>query len=130
MLAGMAFPFSAPLPRTLRHGDVDRRAELGDGGEHVVHRDDAGNPVYAELELDGCPVGVGQNSPEPTPFDLGPAAFYVAIDDPDAMHARVSQAGAEIVMPLVDQDYGSREFAARDYEGNVWCFGTYRPGAQ
>jgi len=29
-------------------------------------------------------------------------------------------------MELTDQDYGSREFAARDPEGNVWCFGTYR----
>ena len=31
-------------------------------------------------------------------------------------------------MELVDQDYGSREYAAVDDEGNVWCFGTYRPG--
>jgi uncharacterized glyoxalase superfamily protein PhnB len=31
-------------------------------------------------------------------------------------------------MDLVDQPYGSREFAARDYEGNVWCFGTLRAG--
>lgn len=33
----------------------------------------------------------------------------------------------EIVMGLTDQDYGSREYAARDSEGNLWCFGTYRP---
>ena len=31
-------------------------------------------------------------------------------------------------MELVDQDYGSREYAAVDDEGNVWSFGTYRPG--
>jgi uncharacterized glyoxalase superfamily protein PhnB len=30
-------------------------------------------------------------------------------------------------MDLVDQSYGSREYAARDPEGNVWCFGTYQP---
>ena len=30
-------------------------------------------------------------------------------------------------MGLTDQDYGSREFAARDPHGNVWSFGTYRP---
>ena len=28
---------------------------------------------------------------------------------------------------LTDPDYGSRDFAARDPEGNVWCLGTYRP---
>ncbi len=30
-------------------------------------------------------------------------------------------------MELTDQDYGSRDFAVRDAEGNVWSFGTYRP---
>jgi uncharacterized glyoxalase superfamily protein PhnB len=52
----------------------------------------------------------------------------VAVDDPDAHHARAKAAGAVIMMELTDQDYGSREYAARDPEGNVWCFGTYRPG--
>jgi uncharacterized glyoxalase superfamily protein PhnB len=32
-------------------------------------------------------------------------------------------------MALRDTDYGSREYAAKDPEGNTWCFGTYRPGA-
>ncbi|MEY2424572.1 MAG: hypothetical protein QOI61_144 [Actinomycetota bacterium] len=96
--------------------------------EHVVHRDPTGNPMYAELELQGCFVGVGGKAEEGSPFDLGPTVVYVALDDPDAMHAVASKAGAEVVMPLVDQEYGSREFAARDYEGNVWCFGTYRAG--
>jgi uncharacterized glyoxalase superfamily protein PhnB len=36
-------------------------------------------------------------------------------------------AGAKIVYPLTDQDYGSREFSAKDPGGNVWSFGTYRP---
>lgn len=30
-------------------------------------------------------------------------------------------------MEPTDQDYGSRDFAACDHEGNIWCFGTYRP---
>lgn len=62
------------------------------------------------------------------PFDLGRCCLYVAVDDPDAHHARAKAAGAVIVMELTNQDYGSREYAARDPEGNVWCFGTYRPG--
>ena len=92
------------------------------------HRSPEGDLAYVEVVLDGCSLGVGATSPEPTPFDLGPSAVYVAIDDPDAMHERAVDAGAEIVMELVDQPYGSREFAARDPDGNVWCFGTYRAG--
>ena len=49
--------------------------------------------------------------------------------DPDGHHDRAVAAGAELVMGLTDQDYGSREYAVRDPEGNVWCFGTYRPEA-
>ena len=30
-------------------------------------------------------------------------------------------------MGLTDTDYGSRDFSARDPEGNVWSFGTYAP---
>ena len=32
-------------------------------------------------------------------------------------------------MGLTDQPYGSREYCARDLEGNVWCFVTYSPQA-
>ena len=54
---------------------------------------------------------------------------YVVVDDPDAHHDRAVAAGANVVMPLTDQDYGSRDYAARDPEGNQWSFGTYQPVA-
>ncbi len=54
---------------------------------------------------------------------------YVAVDDPDALFARVESSGATILQGLTDRDYGSREFICRDPEGNVWCFGTYWPKA-
>lgn len=41
---------------------------------------------------------------------------------------RARAAGAEITADLHVTDYGSRDFAARDPEGNRWSFGTY-PGA-
>jgi uncharacterized glyoxalase superfamily protein PhnB len=31
------------------------------------------------------------------------------------------------VQELVDQPYGSREYAVRDPEGNIWSVGSYRP---
>lgn len=59
---------------------------------------------------------------------LQPGSFgcYVVTEDPDALHARAVAAGAHIHGELTDQDYGSREFAVRDPEGNLWSFGTYR----
>jgi uncharacterized glyoxalase superfamily protein PhnB len=95
--------------------------------EHAAYKGDDGTIVHAQLAWDNGlimlgPAGVGG------PFDIGPAVVYLAVADPDAHHDRAVAAGAEIVMALTDQDYGSREYAARDPESNVWCFGTYRPG--
>jgi uncharacterized glyoxalase superfamily protein PhnB len=36
---------------------------------------------------------------------------------------------AEIFRELVEQDYGSRGYSARDLKGNRWSFGTYDPYA-
>jgi uncharacterized glyoxalase superfamily protein PhnB len=56
----------------------------------------------------------------------GNDAVYVVCDDPDALFAQATAAGADVVRGLVDEDYGSRGFTVRDPEGNLWSFGTYR----
>ena len=30
-------------------------------------------------------------------------------------------------MEPISTDYGSRDYSARDLEGNLWSFGTYEP---
>jgi hypothetical protein len=52
--------------------------------------------------------------------------IYLIVADPDAYHERTRAADAEIVRGLTDQDYGSREYGARDLEGNL----CPRPGRQ
>ena len=69
---------------------------------------------------------VRQDDDDPWPLQPGSTGCYVVTDDPDALHARAVAAGAEITTGLHDTDYGSRDFAARDPEGNRWNFGTYR----
>lgn len=54
---------------------------------------------------------------------------YVVVDDVDALFARATAAGAEVSREPFDTDYGSRDCALRDPEGNSWYFGTY-PGHQ
>jgi uncharacterized glyoxalase superfamily protein PhnB len=55
----------------------------------------------------------------------GTGLVYVQTADPDAVHARAVAAGADVVQPLTQKPYGSRECAVRDPEGVVWSFGTY-----
>ena len=52
---------------------------------------------------------------------------YVVVDNVDALYERAKAAGAEILMEITDQDYGSRDFICRDPEGHLWSFGTYDP---
>ena len=61
-------------------------------------------------------------------FSLPPGTFgaYVVSDDPEALDARARAAGAEVLQELHETDYGSRDVAFRDPEGNLWSFGTYR----
>ncbi|NHC15744.1 VOC family protein [Motilibacter deserti] len=55
----------------------------------------------------------------------GTTSAYVVVPDADALFARATAAGAEVAAGLVDTDYGSRDCALRDPEGNTWFFGTY-----
>ena len=52
---------------------------------------------------------------------------YVIVADPAAHHDRAVAAGAQIVMPLEDKDYGGSGYTCKDPEGHVWSFGDYDP---
>jgi uncharacterized glyoxalase superfamily protein PhnB len=97
----------------------------------AVHEGDDGKVVHAELRLGDDLIGLSSTGSGDSIFDqgAGQAVVYVARDEVDSLHDRAKAAGAEIVMELEDQDYGSRDFSARDPEGNIWSFGTYRLGS-
>ena len=96
-----------------------------------VHQGDDGVIVHAELGFGDEVLGLSATGVGNPIFEqgVGRTTVYVAVDDVDALHDRAKAAGAEIVMAPEDQEYGSRDFAARDPEGNIWSFGTYRPGS-
>jgi len=76
--------------------------------------------------------GGGYDELVKTPRETGVATqgIYVIVQDPDAHYRDAVAAGAEIVLDLVDQDYGGRGYTCRDPEGNVWSFGDYDPWAK
>jgi uncharacterized glyoxalase superfamily protein PhnB len=95
-----------------------------------VHQGQDGAVHHAELRFAGEWIMLGSTSSgSDGRLDLpsGPTWIYVVVDEPDAHYERAVAAGAEIVRDLKDEDYGSRGYTARDPEGNVWSFGTYRP---
>ena len=92
----------------------------GDGD--VVHHAQLSWPPGGGIMMGSARPDTGDQWP------LQPGSFgaYVVTDDPDALFARATAAGAEVITGLHETDYGSRDFAVRDPEGNRWSFGTYR----
>jgi uncharacterized glyoxalase superfamily protein PhnB len=101
--------------------------------EKAVYHGEDGAINHAELALGAGIVMLGQSRSDGWLGGRAPdarastASIYIVVADPDAHHERARAAGAEIVRELTDEDYGSREYSARDLEGNLWSFGTYNP---
>ncbi|MFE5596302.1 VOC family protein [Streptomyces sp. NPDC056549] len=122
---------------TLRYEDAKAAIkQLTEGfgfGEHAVYEGEDGRVMHAELTCGNGMVMLGSKGSgsafDKLMADGGPASVYVRVDDVDEHHARAVAHGIEIVMAPADQEYGSRDYTARDAEGNVWSFGTYAPGA-
>jgi uncharacterized glyoxalase superfamily protein PhnB len=99
--------------------------------ERAVHTDE-GVVEHAELVWngpDGTPSGgvmFGQHRPDdPCGQPPGGASVHVVVTAPDDLYDRAVAAGAVVLRPIEDTDYGSRQFVVRDPEGNVWSFGTW-----
>ncbi|MEU3842911.1 VOC family protein [Streptomyces sp. NPDC028635] len=102
--------------------------------ETVVYDSDVDADLVQHAELawpEGGGVMLGSLRPDAKQdawrFQPGSFGAYVVTAEPDTVYARAKAAGAEIVSEPHVTDYGSRDFAARDPEGNLWNFGTY-PG--
>jgi len=94
----------------------------------AVHEDGEGGVAHAELSFRGGRIMLGSaEGVDREAGEIGPGLTYIVVDEVDSLYERARDAGGEITMEPTDQDYGSRDFAVRDPEGNVWSFGTYRP---
>jgi uncharacterized glyoxalase superfamily protein PhnB len=100
----------------------EETAVYGEGD--VVHHAELSWPPGGGVMLGS--VRPDDANPEAAPTDPGRFSAYVVTDEPDALCARIRAAGAEVTTELHDTDYGSRDFAIHDPEGNHWYFGTYR----
>jgi uncharacterized glyoxalase superfamily protein PhnB len=101
------------------------------GFEETVVYGDGDRVEHAQLSWPpggGVMLGSVREPADSDPWPLQPGSFgaYVVTDDPDGLYERATKAGAEIISSLHETDYGSRDFAVRDPEGNRWSFGTYR----
>jgi uncharacterized glyoxalase superfamily protein PhnB len=101
----------------------------GFGFEETVAYGDGDRVDHAELAWPpggGIMLGSARESDnDEPPSRPGSFSAYVVTDDPDTVFVRAIAAGAVTLTEPCDTDYGSREFAVRDPEGNRWSFGSY-----
>jgi uncharacterized glyoxalase superfamily protein PhnB len=108
---------------------IDFLIEAFGAERHAVYSSDDGRIQHAELRFGNGIVMFGSSAGE-LPATAGRSAgVYIVVAEPDEHHARALKAGAEIVREPEDTEYGSREYTAKDPEGNTWSFGTYQPFA-
>jgi uncharacterized glyoxalase superfamily protein PhnB len=102
----------------------------------MVRPGEGGRVAHAELTLGNGMIMLGDVKTEygrlvaaPVKGDPVTRGIYVMVEDADAQYTRAKATGAEIVLDIKTQDYGGRDYTARDLEGHVWTFGTYDPWA-
>ena len=111
-----AFGFAKHLVVPMDDGSIAHaQLTLGDG---MIMLGSAHDDAFGKLQKPPADVGgVGTQSP------------YIIVADVDGHHARAVAAGARVVMPPEDKDYGGRGYGCLDPEGHLWNFGSYDPWA-
>ena len=118
------------------HAAIDWLCNVIGFERKAVYEGPNGTIGHAELTLGSGMIMLGSGKDDEfgrgfkPPTELGgieTRSVYIVVPNADAAHARAVAAGAEIIRPLQDTPYGSREFAVRDPEGHSWSLGTYDP---
>lgn len=133
---------TATVIPTMRYEDaraaVDWLCEAFGFEQHLVVPGENGTITHAQLVFGNGMVMLGSTrdnefgqlqKPPRALGGVGTQSPYIIVEDADKHYARAVAAGAEVVIPIKDEDYGGRGYSCRDFEGHVWNFGTYDPWA-
>ena len=109
---------------------------LGFEKQLVVPGDTSDTVLHAQLSLGGGMIMLGSVNDNDfgrlmaQPDEIGgkeTQCSYVLVENADVVYEKATASGAEIVMPIKDEEYGGRAFTCRDPEGHIWAVGTYNP---
>ena len=126
----MATEFQDVVPvlpyRDIRAGHDYLIRVLGFASGGVVEDGD-GKVVHAEVRAGDCRFWLHEASESLAPPSLTgtrSGGIVVQVADVDGHYERAERAGAEILRPPTDEDYGQREYGLRDCEGHDWYIAT------
>lgn len=90
----------------------------------TVH--ETGNAGWRFFVKDQCFIMAGECPDAPSVAAIGDHSYfaYLDVDDVDALHAALADAGVEITKPLRSEVWGQREFGIRTVDGHRIMFGS------
>ena len=93
--------------------------------ETVRHAGEGGRIMHAEIRVGGSPVMLADEAPQmntkgPKAYGGSPVSLFLYVEDVDASFARAVDAGAKVIRPVEDQDYGDRLGGVEDPFGYSW----------
>jgi uncharacterized glyoxalase superfamily protein PhnB len=91
--------------------------------EVTAWREEDGTVLHAEMSCGDAVLMIGTSDHE-----AGGHGVYLVVDDVDVHHDRARAAGATVVYPPEETEWGTFRYRCLDPEGYEWSFGTYRPG--
>jgi PhnB protein len=99
-------------------------AKQGLGAEEIM-RAVMPTGVHAEVRIGDTTLMMGGGIPgKKFPGTLQPNALHIYVDDADAVTEKAVAAGATLIDPVRDQEYGERSSTVRDKAGNYWYIAT------
>jgi PhnB protein len=98
------------------------------GARELMRVENESGEVVAQLSVDGAEFWLADESPEHknfSPETLGGCSVRLVMvsEDPDAAFARAVEAGATVVWPVSDKEYGWRVGRLVDPYGHHWEIG-------
>jgi PhnB protein len=103
------------------------------GAEEVFRVGDENSGVVAKLSVGGAEFWIADEAPDCLNFSpeslgarLGGGAtvrMIMVVDDPDVVFAQAVQAGAKVMWPVEDKEYGWRVGRVTDPYGHHWEIG-------
>jgi uncharacterized glyoxalase superfamily protein PhnB len=130
---------TASVIPTLRYRDaaaaIDWLCRAFGFARHLVVPGENGSIAHAQLTFGRGMIMLGSARDDafgalqkpPGAGGVSTQSAYIIVSDADAHHACAVAAGARVVYPLTDEDYGGRGYSCLDLEGHLWNFGTYDP---
>jgi PhnB protein len=97
------------------------------GAEEMMRAETPNGGVHGEVRIGDSMMMVGGGIPGRNfPGQLKQNALHVYVKDADAVTAKAVAAGATLVDPVRDQEYGERSSTVKDSAGNFWYIATHK----